>query len=364
MEKTLKYSQLFINDKTMNIKKEIYKPYLSIVTACRNDNYSGDVSKKLILSLSILVNQLKKYNLDAEIIVVEWNPPKNRPKLSSELSILKTEKKIKIRVIEVDNFIHDKYILNNKIKFPAVIATNVGIRRSHGKFIVSKSADTIFSNELIKFIANKNLSSDSVYRADRIDVSIKEEYIKDDWQTYFDSNIVHRRRYNNIGPYVKACGDFMLMSKHSWYKIRGYPEPKNGIGNGEDGEALFAAIGIGLKQICLSGKLVIYKNKHNKQFSDRIKIDQKNILNIFFKVSDKFGKVLEFLRLKTLIDFFVKFLLGILNLPKTKMFDVEVRSVYRYYLVSRLRLKFGGINFIRDKNWGLNLKKLKEIIIF
>jgi hypothetical protein len=94
---------------------------------------------------------------------VEWNPSKNRPKLSSELSILKNEKKIKIRVIEVDNFMHNKYILKNKIKFPTVIATNVGIRRSHGKFIVSKSADTIFFNQLIKFIANKNLSSDSVY---------------------------------------------------------------------------------------------------------------------------------------------------------------------------------------------------------
>ena len=32
------------------------------------------------------INQLKKYNLDTEIIVVEWNPPKNRPKLSSQLS--------------------------------------------------------------------------------------------------------------------------------------------------------------------------------------------------------------------------------------------------------------------------------------
>jgi hypothetical protein len=155
----------------------------------------------------------------------------------------------------------------------------------------------------------------------------------------------------------------MLMSKHSWYKIRGYPEPKNRIGNGEDGEALFAAIGIGLKQICLSGKLVIYKNKYNKQQSDRIKIDQKNILNIFFKISDKFGKALEFLRLKTLIHFLVKFLFGILNLPKTKMFDVEVRSVYRHYLVSMLRLTFSGINFIRDKNWGLNQKKSKKIII-
>jgi len=348
----------------MNIKKKIHEPYLSIVTACRNDNYSGDMSKKLILSLSILVNQLKKYNLDAEIIIVEWNPPKNIPKLSSKLNILKTEKKIKIRVIEINNRLHNKYILSKKIKFCAVMATNVGIRRSYGKFIVTKSADTIFSDELLKFISKKNLSGSCVYRADRVDVNIKEEYVNIAWQKYFNSNIVKRRRYNNIGPYVKACGDFMLMSKHSWHKIRGYPEPKLGIGHGEDGEALFAAIGIGLKQICLSGKLVVYKNKHNKQYSERIKTDQKNTLHFFFKISDKFGKVLEFLRLKTLIYFFVKFSLGVLNLPKTKMFDVEVRSVYRYYLVSMLRLKFGGINFIRDKNWGLNLKKLKEIIIF
>ena len=363
MEKTLKYSQLFINNKIMNIKKEKYEPYLSIVTACRNDNYSGDMSKKLFLSLSILANQLEKYNLDAEIIVVEWNPPKKRPKLSSKLNILKTKKKIKIRVIEINNRLHNKYILNKKIKFPAVMATNVGIRRSYGKFIVTKSADTFFSDELLKFISKKNLSGSCVYRADRVDVNIKEEYVNIAWQKYFNSNIVKRRRYNNIGPYVKACGDFMLMSKHSWHKIRGYPEPKSGIGNGEDGEALFAAIGIGLKQICLSGKLVIYKNKHNKQHSESIKSDKKNILNFFFKISDKFDKVLSFLKLKSLIYFFTKFLLGVLNLPKTKRFDIEVRSVFRYHLISLLRLKFGGMNFIRDKNWGLNQKKLKEINI-
>jgi len=346
----------------MSIKEKKYEPYLSIVTPCRNDNYAGDMSKKLILSLSILINQLKKYNLDTEIIVVEWNPPKNRPKLSSQLSILKTDGKTKIRVIEIDNFIHNKYISNKKINFPAVMATNVGIRRSNGRFVVSKSADTIYSDELIKFIGNKNLSSNCVYRVDRIDVNIKEEHVKNNWEKYFNSNIVNRRRYNNIGPYVKACGDFMLMSKHSWYQIRGYPEPKAGIGYGEDGEALSAAIGTGLKQVCLSGKLVVYKNKHHNQHSERVKTDQKHILNLF-KISKKFGKILEFLRLKNLITFFVKFLLGVLNLPKTKMFGIEVRSAYRYYLVSLLRLKLGGINFIRDKNWGLNKKKLKEIII-
>lgn len=346
----------------MNIKKKKYEPYLSIVTPCRNDNYAGDMSQKLILSLSILIEQIKKYDLDTEIIVVEWNPPKNRPKLSSQLSILKTDGKAKIRVIEIDNFIHNKYISNKKINFPAVMATNVGIRRSNGKFIVSKSADTIYSDELVKFISNKKLSSNCVYRVDRIDVNIKEENVKNDWQKYFNSNIVNRRKYNNIGPYVKACGDFMLMSKRSWYQIRGYPESKAGIGYGEDGEALSAAIGSGLKQICLSDKLVVYKNKHHNQHSERIKTDQKHISNLF-KISKKFDKILEFLRLKNLITFFVKFLLGVLNLPKTKTFGVEVRSAYRYYLVSVLRLKLGGMNFIRDKNWGLNKKKLKEIII-
>jgi len=336
----------------MSDKNKKFEPYLSIVTPCRNDNYAGNMLKKLILSLSILIKQLKKYNLDTEIIVVEWNPPADRPKLSSKLSILKPDKKIRIRVIEIDRKTHNKYFSNKKINFPAVAATNVGIRRSNGKFVVSKSADTIFSDALIKFISKKRLSSDCVYRADRVDVDVKEEKVKNNWQKYFDTNIISRRRHDNIGPYLKSCGDFMLMGRDSWHRIRGYPEPKMGIGYGEDGEALCAAIGSGLKQICLDDKLVVYKNKHSKQHSERTKIENNNILNFFYKIFDFFGKVFEFLKLKTAVYFFVRFVLGILNLPKTKMFGIKVRSVYRFHLVSRLRLNLGGINFIKNKNWG------------
>ena len=50
-----------------------------------------------------------------------------------------------------------------------------------------------------------------------------------------------------------------------------------------------------------------------------------------------------------------------MNLPTTKIYGIKVRSHYRWYLISLLRLKFKGLNFISDKNWGLNLNHLNEV---
>ena len=337
-------------------------PYISIVIACRNDNYTRGFLKKFLISLSILFKQISKYNLDAEIVIVEWNPPKENRKLSSILRDIKVDKSI-LRVIEVDSLSHNQCNFNKDVHFPPVLATNVGIRRAQGQFIMSKAADTILSDELVEYISKKNLSQNSVYRADRVNVKIDENEIDENWQNYFERNIFYRGVNDKKGPHIKACGDFMLMYKDSWKKIRGYPEPKLGIGHGEDSEALFAAIGIGLEQICLDGKMVIYKNFHSNQYSERLKINHKNFYRKIYKISNiSFSNFIS-ANLKRIIILLAKLTLGILNLPKTSVFGIRVRSQFRFYLIATLRINFGGMNFIRDKNWGLASKKFKETLI-
>ena len=347
----------------MNNSLDKSNPYLSIVIPCRNDNYAGNTFKKLFLSLTILINQLNKFNLDAEIIIVEWNPPKDKPKLSLELSSLKNLGKTIIRIIEVDSSIHSKYIGSQKKGLVGSVALNAGIRRARGKFVTSKMADTFFSDELIKFISKKTLDNNCLYRADRVDVNVNLDLINSDWQDYFNLNVFSRGYYNKKGPHLKACGDFMLMDKRSWDGIRGFHEPKTVIGLGEDGEALYAALGMGLKQICLDNQMCIYKIKHGNQHGERIENDRRNFVDYFHDFSDKYDAYLNFFKFKTILIFLFRFFLGITNLPNTKIYGLRVRSHYRWYLVSILRLKLKEIKFFNSKNWGLNLNQLNEITI-
>ena len=346
----------------MNNTFDSSNPYLSIVIPCRNDNYGGDIFKKLIISLTILIKQLNKFNLETEIIIIEWNPPTNTPKLSSEISKFKNLGKTTIKIIEVDSSIHESFIGSKKKGVVGSVALNVGIRRANGKFITPKMADTFFSDELIEFISNKTLDSNCIYRADRVDVNINPDLIDNDWQHYFDKNISYRGFYNKEGPHVKACGDFMLMSKSSWFSIRGFHEPKTVIGYGEDAEALYAALGLGLKQVCLDEKNCVYKIKHSNQHSERT-ANKNKYIDYFHYFSNKYDLYLNVFKFKTILIFFFRFFFGILNLPITKIHGLKVRSHYRWYLISLLRLNFNGLNFIASKNWGLKLKQLNEVTI-
>ena len=91
-------------------------------------------------------------------------------------------------------------------------------------------------------------------------------------------NILYRGSYDDFGPHAKACGDFMLMNKVSWHKIRGFHEPKTVIALGEDAEALYAALGTGLKQVCLKGKKCVYKIAHDNQYNKRLKKSQLHLI--------------------------------------------------------------------------------------
>jgi len=64
-------------------------PYLSVVMVGRNDNYLGNFLDRLTKSVTNITTLLSKYTFDYEIVLVDWNPPKDRAKLSSLLGIRK-----------------------------------------------------------------------------------------------------------------------------------------------------------------------------------------------------------------------------------------------------------------------------------
>src|SRR5713226_3114139 len=63
------------------------RPLLSIVVTTRNDDHGGDPLKRLQAFVNCFDEQCRRTGLDAEVIIVEWNPPSERPKLDTLLRV-------------------------------------------------------------------------------------------------------------------------------------------------------------------------------------------------------------------------------------------------------------------------------------
>ena len=61
------------------------RPYLSVVAPARNDDHGGDFLARMQTFVNALIGQAKRHHLSVELILVEWNPPPQRPKLAEAL---------------------------------------------------------------------------------------------------------------------------------------------------------------------------------------------------------------------------------------------------------------------------------------
>jgi len=252
------------------------QPYLSIVATSRNDNHGVDLLKRMQIFINGLVEQCDRHKLHAELILVEWNPPKDRKKLIEVLEYPNGEGYCSIRIIEVPPHMHDRLQHSDRLPLFQMIAKNAGIRRAKGDFILATNIDIIFSDQLMSFLASRQLEEGKFYRCDRYDISsdipadaplskqlefcehniiricsrndtltlkTKERQVYSPaiiiffklrrivggvlrrlrlsirwYRNYFLTNYRHAQLHTN------ACGDFTLMSRKSWFDLRGYLE--------------------------------------------------------------------------------------------------------------------------------------------
>ncbi|MDB5311011.1 MAG: hypothetical protein JWO38_5213, partial [Gemmataceae bacterium] len=75
-----------------------------------------------------------------------------------------------VRVVEVPPAVHARYRHAKALPLYQMIAKNVGIRRARGEFVLATNVDLLFSDDLVRFIAARNLRPDRMYRTDRHDV--------------------------------------------------------------------------------------------------------------------------------------------------------------------------------------------------
>jgi hypothetical protein len=143
-------------------------PYLSVVVTTRNDDHGGDPLKRLQAFVNTFDAQWRRAGLDAEVIVVEWNPPDDRPRLAGLLR-RPADCCFTLRFVEVPPELHNRLQHADVLPLFQMIGKNVGIRRARGLFVLSTNIDIIFSNELVEFLAT-GLKPGVLFRVDRHDI--------------------------------------------------------------------------------------------------------------------------------------------------------------------------------------------------
>ena len=144
---------------------------LTVVVTTRNDDHGGDLLRRTQIFVTSLLDQCRHRNLDTELIMVEWNPPADRPRLAEALHWPRELGPCTVRIIEVPPDIHSRFRYSDRLPLFQMIAKNVGIRRAQGQFVLATNIDVLFSDELMDFMASGGLESDFMYRVDRYDVT-------------------------------------------------------------------------------------------------------------------------------------------------------------------------------------------------
>ena len=246
--------------------------------------------------IDCLLDQCRRYQLPAELVMVEWNPPDDQAQLAQALN-WPGDRNCSVRVIQVPPDIHQRFEHSDKLGLYQMRAKNVGIRRARAPFIIATNIDILFSEELIAFLAARRLKEKCMYRVDRFDVPtdlpvglpvhrlvdfcrqnvirIHTRWGSIDAKTghYYDGAprwkaiigdlcVMLARRPREKRLHTNASGDFTLLSKANWFNIRGYPELAT-LSMNVDGLGCQIAYFSGARERFLSKPMQIYHMEHS-----------------------------------------------------------------------------------------------------
>lgn len=191
------------------------RPYISVVVASRNDNHGGDLNERTQSCITTLGDQAEKYGVSLEVVMVDWNPPDDKPPLYDIID----HSNVAFRSITVPTEIHQRYGQADLFPLYQMIAKNVGIRRSRGYFVIATNVDIFFSNDLMREIAKKELKKNLLYRAYRYDAEFGTRSLEG-----IDKKLIRINLSYEDELCTNACGDFQMMHRDNWHELRGYYE--------------------------------------------------------------------------------------------------------------------------------------------
>lgn len=275
-------------------------PSISFVVAGRNDNYGGDFLQRMQTFINLLSHQLDANGADGELVVVEWNPPADRPLLKD---VLAWPEGMKARVFVVGEEMHEMFRNPNKVPIFDHIARNVGIRRARGQYVLATNPDVIYNTKLAEFLVSERLERGCYYRVDRYDVTTAlpatsdareilafcaSHFSKVDlrggsvgvpfgtsgkmgqlgweierWLHELLSRILRPFRLEDM-MYTNAAGAFVLMNRDHWFDLRGFPEVP--IVTQYDAYVVAEAYSMGLRLVQLPSSLRMYHLDHGRSW--------------------------------------------------------------------------------------------------
>lgn len=144
-------------------------PYLSLVVTARNDDHGGNLLHRMQAFTAGWIAQARRHGIPSELILVEWNPPADRPRLAEALRWPTDFGPCQVRVIEVPAELHRRFAHADALPLYQMLAKNVGLRRARGRFALATNIDILFSDELAEFLAQQRLEPGRMYRIDRHD---------------------------------------------------------------------------------------------------------------------------------------------------------------------------------------------------
>jgi hypothetical protein len=143
---------------------------LSVVATTRNDDHGGSLLRRTQAFVTALIGQCQRHGLAAELILVEWNPPPDRPRLAQALRWPADPSPCQVRIVEVPPHLHARFQHAQALPLFQMIAKNVGIRRARAPFVLCTNIDILLSDALVRFLASGGLKRGHMYRLDRHDV--------------------------------------------------------------------------------------------------------------------------------------------------------------------------------------------------
>lgn len=302
--------------------------YLSIVATSRNDDHGGRLLDRMQIFINGVVDQCKRFSIPAELIMVEWNPPSERPGLLEALKWPQDPDPCEVRIIQVPPEIHRRFKHSERLPIYQMIAKNVGIRRARGEYVLATNIDLLFSDELMHFFSARRLQPGRFYRIDRYDVdrNVPVEVSVEEQLEYCGNHVIriysrdstvntvtndsfriysplhsmpgkvhaaltrlmqaipknwvplwfkeHARLYTRKKRlHTNASGDFTLMSREHWFELRGYPELEM-FSFHLDSFLCYMAHYHSLKEVILEPPMKLYHIDHTQGWTPEVEKDQ------------------------------------------------------------------------------------------
>lgn len=238
---------------------------ISIVVGGRNDGYGQDFLGRFQNFVRVLLPLLQTRAGDFELIVVEWNPQNDRPRLAQAVAWPEAANTVPTRIIEVGPEVHADLPGSDRMGFFEFLAKNVGVRRAWGEYVLVTNPDVFFTPELVGLLGEAPFQPDWFYRMDRYDTRVPPGLPEDPRQALAiaQENIFCCHRMDrslpiddavraralamglwpgthppakpplipldavsrpNWGLHTNGSGDFLLTHRRNWDRIHGFPE--------------------------------------------------------------------------------------------------------------------------------------------